>query len=134
MNGLRKLPRSSLLRPSCTGRTRSPQRKTTMNDTYSKTTLSLVAACLLLVCFHLYFQPQSVRADQPEPPKEVKIVGFAPDLNLPVALTNSSVPVQIQGSTVLPVGIVGSKSSGTVPVFLRGANNAVVLRVTTTGQ
>jgi hypothetical protein len=105
-----------------------------MNDTYSKTVLSVIAACLVVVCFHFYSQPQSVKADQPEPPKEVKIVGFAPDLNLPVALTNSSVPVQIQSSAVLPVGIVGSKSSGTVPVFLRGASNAVVLRVTTTGQ
>jgi hypothetical protein len=105
-----------------------------MNDTYSKAVLTVIAACLLVVCFHFYSQPQSVKADQPETPKEVRIVGFGADLNLPVTLTNSSVPVQIQSSTVLPVGIVGSKSTGTVPVFLRGANNAVVLRVTTTGQ
>jgi hypothetical protein len=101
-----------------------------MNDNYTRAVLTVIAACLVLLCFHFYYQPQSVRADQPELPKEVKIVGFAADVNLPVTVANSSVPVQIQSSAVLPVGIVGAKSTGTVPVFLRAVNGGIVLHVT----
>jgi hypothetical protein len=104
-----------------------------VSDTYRKSVLTVIAVCLVLLCFRLYSQPQSVLADQQEAPKEVKIVGIAPNVILPIA-TNSSLPVQIQGSdAVVPVGIIGAKSTGTVPVFLRGVNNGVVLH-TTSGQ
>lgn len=102
-----------------------------MKDIYTKTVLTVIAACLVLICVKFYSQPQSVKADQPSLPQEIKIVGIAPDVILPVT-ANSSIPVQIQGSNaVLPVGVIAAKSTGIVPVVLRGVTNGVVVHVTT---
>ena len=105
-----------------------------MKDTYTRVVLTVIAACLLMICFRFYWQPQSVKADQPQAPQEIRIVGIAPDVVVPVA-ANTSLPVQIQGSSaVLPVGVIAAKSTGIVPVVLRGVGNGVVLHVTTGQQ
>lgn len=102
-----------------------------MKDTYTKVVLTVIAGCLVLICFRSYSQPQLVKADQQTPPQEIKIVGIAPNVVLPVTATNS-IPVQIQGSdAVLPVGVIAAKSTGIVPVVLRGVTNGVVVHVTT---
>jgi hypothetical protein len=104
-------------------------------DRYTKVVLTVIAFCLLFLCIRLYRDPQSVRAQgTPAPAQEVKIVGIADSIEIPVRLIGVAegtlVPVRLDGSgknVIVPVGIAGGR--GTIPVSIQGANPAVTVPI-----